>query len=463
MAMATVSAHTGLDTQNEDTDNFALGGDMITAPELSAVDPSKVVETHARLGPSLVFGGGGDFLSKYRHLSEPQRRAVKGAPNEMKTGARCLPDRAHVQVNTLLVHARSVDRILQIVEAHFDEFNNVNLITALHRLATVVLLHRRGVLRRDVRFKRIIGKLLETIRTGSLKPQDLSNIAWALTKVGLLNDVLFGHLSDHILQTIHEFEPVNLSMTLWAFARSGFLDERLCREASAQVKVQLPNFQPQQIANTTWAMAKSGFVDVDLFMSAAELALEKLHVFQPMNFSMLLYSFSLAKLPHPALFAEVGKLCTVKALTSASSAPHAITNLALAFSDRCMDQDFNHVFDALAQASCRTFHDFRTQQIAILTRAFARAQIQNEQLFAMISRVVVNRLGEFNNQDLQDIIAAYEALEVPTADILDAMASQAVDRTKFGSVHRRIFVVTAALALFVIFLLGSSWTQKVDV
>merc|ERR1719333_97096 len=150
-------------------------------------------------------------------------------------------------------------------------------------------------------------------------------------------------------------------MTLWAFARSGFLGEKLFRAASTEVKTRLPDFQPQQIANTTWAMAKSGFVDEEVFLSAASLALQKLQHFQPMNYSMLLYSFALAKLPHPKLFEEVGRRCTVEALTQANSAPHVVTNLAIAFSDAGIANQA--VFNNIAKVASTSLHDFRTQQI----------------------------------------------------------------------------------------------------
>jgi len=418
----------------------------------------------AEKGPSLVFGGGGDFLSKYqRHeagTSQARQRRAPPRGGDLGAGAGGIggdfggiargspaPDRVNVQLNSLLVHARTVDKILQVVDSHFEHFNAVNLITALHRLATVVLAARRGALRRDVRFKRLIHRLSDTLRNAdadTLKPQDLSNIAWALTKLGLLNAVLFGHLSEHIMQTIQHFEPVNLSMTLWAFARSGFLDEKLFRSASGEVKRQLPDFQPQQIANTTWAMAKSGFVDEEVFDTAANLALRKLPDFQPMNYSMLLYSFALAKLPHPKLFEEVGRRCTVEALSSALSAPHVVTNLALAFSEAGVVNVA--VFDAIAQVAANTISDFRTQQISTLAQAFARAEVQHAQLLRSISTSVVGRLAEFKQQDLQDLLAAYQSLGAPTTDIARAIEAQNWEDSNDWSVYTRVF----ALALLVV-------------
>lgn len=388
----------------------------------------------AASGPSLVFSGGGKFLSKYAEQQQarpaPQKRTDATASRASAAPRRVaepvigvsVPDRVNVQVNSMLVHARHHDKILQVVDQHFDDFNAVNLITALHRLATVILTARKGALRRDSRFKRLIQRLSDTLKNsdaGVLKPQDLSNVAWALTKLGLLNGALFGHLSDHIMRTISSFEPVNLSMTLWAFARSNFLDEKLFRCAAVEVKRQMPDFQPQQIANTTWAMAKSGFVDEEVFLSAANLALQKLSQFQPMNYSMLLYSFALAKMPHPKLFDEVGQRCTVEALSSALSAPHVVTNLALAFSDAGVANSV--VFNNIAQVSSLSLHDFRAQQITTLTQAFAKANVKHERLFSAIAKAVVDRYSEFKEQDLQDLLQSYEILGVPTTDITRAI------------------------------------------
>lgn len=460
----------------EDISGFACEADPTPDFDLAAplpgdkqqggqqVENGKAAETSSEIqgGPSLVFSGGGDFLSKYRgqkggEAGKPRLR--KKATDASQAKPVSAPDRINVQLNSMLVHSRHHEKILQVIESHFDNFNAVNLITALHRLATVVLSARKGALRRDVRFKRLIHRLSETLRNsdaGMLKPQDLSNMAWALTKLGLLNAVLFGHLSDHIMRTINNFEPVNLSMTLWAFARSGFLDEKLFRAAAIEVKRQLPDFQPQQIANTTWAMAKSGFVDEEVFLSAANLALQKLSNFQPMNFSMLLYSFALAKLPHPKLFEEVGQRCTVEALSSALSAPHVVTNLALAFSDAgVINRD---VFDAIAQVACSSLHDFRTQQIATLTQAFARAEVQHERLFQSISSAVVMRLAEFKQQDLQELLSAYQSLGMSTVAIARAIDAQNLQEQEWGVNNWMLVLImmAAILAILIIWRLRFS-------
>lgn len=390
-------------------------------------------------GRSLIFGGGGDFLSKYnKSLQDPGREALRrragpeGAPREpsyAEAEARA-PERINYQLNRMLVAPRAVERVLQVVETHIEDFNTVNVITALHRLATLAGISRRALNRRDPRFRMLTNKLSETLtrsNLGSLTPQDLSNAAWALTKLGILHVRMFATLSEHIARTIGEFGPVNLSMTLWAFARGGFLDEKLFRAAVVEVHRQLPNFQPQQIANTAWAMAKSGFVDAEIFDSIANLTVQKLSDFQPMNYSMLVYSFAVAKTPHERLFEAVGRKCTVGALLSVrSAAPHVVTNLAYAYSEVGVVNA--EVFDTMAEVAIETLRDFRSGQIATLARAFSKASLKHDKLFSSIGKEVAFRCSEFREQDLQELLASYDRLGLSTLEISRAVrARQAPD------------------------------------
>lgn len=382
-------------------------------------------------GSSLIFGGGGTFLSKYAAKEKPSAEQAKLLRRDGGGKDAAIPDRINIQLNQQIVKSRAPDRILEVVSDAFDQLNEVNLITALHRLASMTAANKRNTVRRDSRFKRLIQRLGEVVRTSStqFKPQDLSNIAWALTKLGILNTSLFNNISELIVVCISEFEPVNLSMTLWAFARSGFMDEQLFRAAIKEAKARMPDFQPQQVANTAWAVAKSGFVDQELFELAAEHAIDRLDTFQPMNFSMLLYSFALAKQPHQRLFEEVGKRCTVKSLSQTLAAPHAISNLALAYSEAGIDNP--GVFDAMAQVAVDRLYDFSTQQIITLAQAFATAKVPHEKLFKSITTSVTSRLAEFRHVELQELLGAFKALGLSTQRIDDAL--QASYKAQDGS------------------------------
>jgi hypothetical protein len=339
-----------------------------------------------------------------------------------------------------------------VVETSEADFNEVNTITALHRLATTVVGARKSSLRRDPRFKRLVNRLSDTLRNSEqsvLTPQDLSNVAWALTKLSLLNAVLFGHLSVHIMRTLTTFEPVNLSMTLWAYARSGFMDEKLFRAASVEVKNQLDIFQPQQFANTFWAMAKSGFVDEELFRKAGDVASSKLSEFQPMNYSMLLYSFALAKIPHPALYEKVAERCNVKELSTVPSAPNVVTNLALAFSDANLPNE--RVFESLGTVGSVTLHEFRASQISTLVQAFAKVGQKHDKLIAAVDAAALSRTSSFKEHELQDILTAYEGVGASTKNLSKAfIAKRSGDQEDSGGymVHLLPVVALALLAIW---------------
>lgn len=161
----------------------------------------------------------------------------------------------------------------------------VNLITALHRLATICPASRKASLRRELRFRRLITRphtqntprkpSSEALRHGAAgrcgrfeasgRPfqlsygleshlEDLSNVVWGLTKLNIQNQVLFGQLAERIVSApqslspkqpatrprLSDFKPVNLSMSLWAFARAQIHDEPFlkaaCEEALESLK-----------------------------------------------------------------------------------------------------------------------------------------------------------------------------------------------------------------------------------
>eukprot|EP00435_Cladocopium_sp_Y103_P003469 s4748_g1.t1 len=94
--------------------------------------------------PSLVFGGGDHFLSKYTTDSSTKTSGLRRRAADSSAG-QAIPDRVNVQLNQLIVHAGVPERILQIVDENFDQLNVVNLTTALHRLASVSLASKKAL------------------------------------------------------------------------------------------------------------------------------------------------------------------------------------------------------------------------------------------------------------------------------------------------------------------------------
>lgn len=431
------------------SDEEAETGATSTMPQ-----PQRLSEV--QLGPSLIFGGGRNFLSKYADTGVGSAAASSSEgprqrkPHSYEAIAPQPPDKLNKQVNAYLVQSKTMDRILQVVEMRIESFNAVNSITALHRLATVATTSKKTKLKLDLRFKRLVARLMQQLTDPNvyLKPQDLSNVAWSTTRLHLTNSVLFDRLTKHIVSSIGDFEPVNLSMTLWALAKANHIDARVFSAAVIEVGRQLSHFQPQQIANTIWALAKAGYTDADLFDRAAEHAISTIDEFQPMNSSMLLFSFALAKIRHQRLFDEVGDRLTESDFESAA-VPHVVTNLAWAYAEAGIFH--NGVFEAMAAAAALHLRDFRTQQIATLARAFASADMACPNLFKVMDKVIAMRLAEFSNCDLEQILAAYEKLGMSTNRIYaEERREMRVGRGVSTPLMTMVYAVFAFLLIFVL-------------
>lgn len=419
-------------------------------------------DNHAK-SSSFVFNGGGTFLSKYSGAAEKNgmkyvasTRSHGSSSKQQFTGNS--PERFNVQLNNLIVRCRSTDRILEVFEANLQHSNTVNLVTTLHRLASVAASVGKVSLRRDARFKKLVTKLSQVLNsTGGdeLQAQDLSNIAWALTKLGHVNNAILDCIAQHVIRAVHSFEPVNISMTLWAFAKAGVQNEALFQVVAKEVKCQLNIFEPQQIANTVWAMAKCSFVDRELFMAAADTAVQKINQFEPMSFSMLVYAFAIAEVKHDELFEVVGTFCTVERLSSPVSSPHVVAKVVLAYATAGYFDE--QVFANVAEVSIANLHDFTMLQIATLATSFAKANIADQRLFTAFSDAIVHRSTELKHQEFREICQAFESLGLSTAEMRSVTEASGpksnMTRKHYDDWH--IYVILAVVVLLGILLVAA--------
>lgn len=415
---------------------------------------------------SVVFSGGGTFLSKYKDLPESQRLATEPVRRSKRQADGSRPERHNIWINQSLVRARSVDKVLSVVDSNFDQFNVVNVVTALHRVATVTTPSRKASYRRDARFKKIVIKLGELLRSPDaeqLKPQDLSNVTWALTKLGVINAMLFGHLSDRIMMSMQEFQPVNISMTVWALARANFLDERLFRTAAVQAKAKLEDFQPQQIANTCWAFAKAGFKDDEMFSMAAKLSIKRKAEFKPLNFSSLLCAFAQSRSEETTqVFETFAGQCNSKELLLSSSDPNVACNLAWAFAEIGEKRYTREVFDTIAEVTQKDIMNFRPDQVIQIVQSFAKVGIRNEKFLDRVTSSVSQQIRYYKDIDLANLMSALEQLGYPIHVIQKAQERSRSDgRNSPWQNACFVFAVLAAVLAIAKPLVVAVWPQAV--
>eukprot|EP00959_Pyramimonas_sp_CCMP1952_P039118 818918-Pyramimonas_sp.AAC.2 len=153
----------------------------------------------------------------------------------------------------------SPEGVLRLVQTE-RAFNQVNIATVYHRLATFVRENKVNAqeLRRDHRFVKLETLMLE--QTPHFGAQSIAVVLWAhaVLNVKPMASVM-RRLEARILSTPETFNPQGLSLLVWAYASLAHdpgekvwavLDEALCRK--------LLKFRPQNISNTLWAWATLG-------------------------------------------------------------------------------------------------------------------------------------------------------------------------------------------------------------
>ncbi|KAL1541937.1 RAP domain-containing protein, chloroplastic-like [Salvia divinorum] len=177
--------------------------------------------------------------------------------------------RKEINLNKLIVDAQTADEVLEVTAEVImavakglspSPLSPLNIATALHRIAknmekvSLTRTHRLAFARRR-EMSMLVGMAMAALPDCS--GQGVSNIAWALSKIG--GELLYLSEMDRVAEVavakIDELNSQNVANLAGAFASmqhsSPELFAELCKRASAVITT----FQPQEIAQVLWAFA----------------------------------------------------------------------------------------------------------------------------------------------------------------------------------------------------------------
>jgi len=120
--------------------------------------------------------------------------------------------RAQLQLNQKLIACRSSKHILELCsKSELAEWSHVNLITALHRTASLNDGH--------LELYKILPltESIEAVNLARLEPRHLANIAWAVARLTVPDSPLVSALDFEARLT--EFKPQELSNITWSIAQ----------------------------------------------------------------------------------------------------------------------------------------------------------------------------------------------------------------------------------------------------
>jgi hypothetical protein len=235
---------------------------------------------------------------------------------------------------------------------HLSQMNLVNLSTAVHRIAKLASndYKAQAEIRQHPAFEELLNtivQVLSTMEASEAQPQSLSNVAWSLATLRLMNRPLIQVVSALAVTNISCFKPFELSTMLWAFAKLTTVDQyswslkpvfqaaaahimkniaefgfrclattawafatarqrhaRLFRSIASQMVPVVHVANCQEMANTAWAFATADFHDDQLFTQLAEKALTRLDEFKSQELSNMLWGFATNGFFHEAFFAH---------------------------------------------------------------------------------------------------------------------------------------------------------------
>ncbi|KAG1672294.1 hypothetical protein FOA52_004309 [Chlamydomonas sp. UWO 241] len=352
-------------------------------------------------------------VSSLGAASLPQASTKEDQPQEKCTGA---GDKAEKKrpVHVLL---RAADVLATLVEEHRNRLDHIHAATALHHAA-------RLSVRSSVQPK-VISQLVQVARQHlqQMRPQQLSNTAWALAKLGHVDAVFMGALVQVASTQLRSFNPQNLANTAWALALMGHVDAVFIGALLQAASSQLRSFNSQELANTAWALATMGHVDAGFLGALLQAASSQLRNFTPQALANT--AWALAKLGHvDAVFMGALLQAASSQLRNFNSQDLANTAWALAMMGH-VDAVF---IGALLQAASSQLRNFNSQDLANTAWALATLGHMDAVFMDALIQAATSQLRSFKSQDLANTAWALAKLGHADTVFISALVQSATLR-----------------------------------
>ncbi len=204
----------------------------------SPVHPNQIpigVAAATRSGP----GGAIYPPGVYAGSSSPMANAGKRAGNEFSHNK---------AITKRLASAVHYQQILDIIAEFVHQFDEVNVATALHRLAKLQppnLSNQPPSIIYTNQFQQLIYAIKTLL--DRFEAQAVSNTMWAFATLGYYPDGdTLDNIGEHAVTIISTFRPQATSNTLWAYAKLGYPPpESLLAAAAHQMVIDFPKSVPQ--------------------------------------------------------------------------------------------------------------------------------------------------------------------------------------------------------------------------
>jgi len=177
-----------------------------------------------------------------------------------------------------------IPRLFEFLDSYLPLMNLVNFATTWHRLAKCAATQPREALlwRRHPVVLKLVASTIDALQKTAYKdtapsPQALSNIAWSLATLEIVDPMLLQLLSNLARQDLSNFKPFEIAMLLWAFAKSAVIDPSVRPQSlvivcivAGCVTAHVNKFPFRSLAMSAWSFAAVRYYDAELFTCLAE-------------------------------------------------------------------------------------------------------------------------------------------------------------------------------------------------
>eukprot|EP00927_Polykrikos_kofoidii_P071558 TRINITY_DN67819_c0_g1_i1.p1 TRINITY_DN67819_c0_g1~~TRINITY_DN67819_c0_g1_i1.p1 ORF type:complete len:778 (+),score=110.33 TRINITY_DN67819_c0_g1_i1:179-2512(+) len=191
-------------------------------------------------------------------------------------------------INEEILSCVSWHEILACVVRHGEAMDELNIVTALHRVAKLYRDEDGGRTPvRVVHTSRGLSDLLELTRhfVPRCKAQQLSNALWGCAVLDIHDADLLQKLCDFAVQRLAWFVPQNVANSTWAIATLSFVHENFLSGVGKYIEANVKDYSPQDLANTCWAYAKLQVCCESVLALVVAECLVKTDQLQAQNFS----------------------------------------------------------------------------------------------------------------------------------------------------------------------------------
>lgn len=177
-----------------------------------------------------------------------------------------------MRLNRTLSTSSDLQSILSICSESLNEFDNVNRVTALHRIARIKGPDRNG------HVTGVTDQLLKDLQEqlAELKIQQLANTFWSLGRLTLSQHPMCDAIAMRGARDVSEFGAQECANFFWACGKMLWKNDMLLEALSRHSSQIVLEMLPQHLGNIAWCMAKTKYVDMPLVDAITAKAMESI-------------------------------------------------------------------------------------------------------------------------------------------------------------------------------------------